>query len=190
MATTNEPTEETRNDLDLNALFSTIDAVEDDPTLGEVTFRAETEWTGGVSCETRVSDFDHAGETIDSEEFVIESDEPTQLLGERSAPNPAELLLAALGSCLTVSYAAHGAALGVQLESLRFEFEGDIDLRGFLGLADDVRNGFDEIEVTTHLEADGTAEELAELREAAEGASSVMDNVANAVTVSTELVTN
>ncbi|MFC6732426.1 MULTISPECIES: OsmC family protein [unclassified Haladaptatus] len=189
MATTNDQSSETINDLNLDALFSTIDAVDDDHELGEVTFRAETVWTGGVACETRVSDFDHAGETVDSPEFVIEGDEPKELLGQRSAPNPAELLLAALGSCLTVSYAAHGAALGVQLESLRFEFEGDIDLRGFLGLSEEVRNGFDEIEVTTYLEADGTEEELEELRDAAEGASSIMDNVTNAVTVSTELVT-
>jgi uncharacterized OsmC-like protein len=169
-------------------LEDTLAAVESNQELADVTFRAETEWLEDLRSETVVEDFDQAGEQVDSPEFTLEADEPQELLGQRTAPNPAEYLLAALGSCLTISYAANATARDIELRSLRFEFAGDIDLHGFLGLDESVRNGFKEITVTTHIDADASEDELAKLQSAAESASSIMDNITNEVPVSTEIV--
>lgn len=176
------------NDIEQAELTETVDAVESEPELASVTFCAETEWLEAVRSETEISDFIQADEQVRSPEFVLTADEPTELLGDRTGPNPAEYLLTALGSCLTVSYVSNAVARGIQLESLEFEFEGHIDLQGFLGIDENIRNGFDEIMVTTHIKADASESELQDLQDAAESASSIMDNIINPVPVKTDLV--
>lgn len=181
-------TERTVNGVDVEQLEDAIGAISADPEAGQFVFRAETDWTDALKCVTTIDGFDQAGETISTREFTIEGDEPEQILGERTAPNAVELLLAALGSCLSVGYAANAAAMGIELDSLRFEMDGDVDLRGFLGISEDVRPGFDTVRCTAHVDADASEDELAELRERVESTSPLMDNVANAVRLETDLV--
>lgn len=185
MATTEETVV---NGVDVSALEGAIEAISDDPDVGMFTFRAETEWTDRLKSVTTVDEFDQAGETVATREFRIEGDEPEQILGERTAPNAVELLLTALGSCLSVGYAANAAAMGIEIDDLSFEMEGDVDLRGFLGISEDVRAGFDNVHCTVHLDADASADELAMLRERVESTSPLMDNIANSVQVETRLV--
>ncbi|MGC7358423.1 OsmC family protein, partial [Mycobacteroides abscessus subsp. massiliense] len=64
----------------------------------------------------------------------MEADEPPELLGGNTAPNPQELLMAALNACMSVGYAAVAATMGVTVRSLEIETTGELDLRGFLGL--------------------------------------------------------
>jgi len=141
-----------------------------------------------LTAVTTVDEFDQAGETVSTREFTIEGDEPERILGERAAPNAVELLLAALGSWLSVGYAANAAAMDIELEDLRFDIDGDVDLRGFLGISEDVRAGFDTVRCTVYADADASAEALAELRERVEATSPLMDNIANAVEPDTDLV--
>lgn len=177
-----------KNGVDVERLGRTIEAITEEPAAGRFRFRAETEWTGGLQCVTAIDDFDQAGERIHTREFRIEGDEPEQILGRRTAPNAVELLLAALGSCLSVGYAANAAAMDVELEELWFELEGDVDLRGFLGIDDDVRAGYDSVSCTVHVDTDASEEELAELRDRVEATSPLMDTVTDAVPLETELV--
>lgn len=186
MAST-EPTEP-KNGVDVQQLTATIGAVSEDPTAGQFRFYAETEWTDALQCVTSIDEFDQAGERISTQEFHIEGDEPEQILGERSAPNAVELLLAALGSCLSVGYAANAAAMGIELDDLRFEMVGDVDLRGFLGISDNVRPGYDALTCTAYITADASGEELAELRDRVEATSPLVDNISNEVSLETELV--
>lgn len=176
------------NGVDVTQLEQAIEAIGDDPDNGRFTFRAETEWTEALQCETKIDDFDHAGERIYSREFTIAGDEPEQILGQRTAPNAVELLLAAIGSCLSVGYAANAAAMGIELESLRFELEGDVDLRGFLGLSENVRPGYSTVTCTAHVESDATADELNALRERVESTSPLLDTVMNAVQIKTDVI--
>lgn len=185
MATTEE---EIINGVDVAALEGAVETISDDSSAGAFTFRAETAWAHGLKSVTTIDEFDQAGETISTREFSIEGDEPEQILGERSAPNAVELLLTALGSCLTVGYAANAAAMGIELEDLRLEMEGDVDLRGFLGISEDVRAGFDTVQCTVYLDADASTDELIDLRERVESTSPLMDNIANAVHLETDLV--
>ena len=89
---------------------------------------------------------------------------------------------------MSVGYAANAAAMGIELNDLRFELEGDIDLRGFLGISEDVRAGYSDITCTVHVDADATEAELAELRDRVEATSPLLDTITNAVPVQTELV--
>ena len=181
-------TERSVNGVDVDQLEGAVEAISADPEVGQFVFRAETEWTDALKCVTTIDEFDQAGETITTREFTIEGDEPEQILGERTAPNAVELLLAALGSCLSVGYAANAAAMGIELHDLRFELEGDIDLRGFLGISEDVRPGYNTVTCTVYIDADASEEELAELRERVESTSPLMDVITNAISLDTELV--
>ncbi|WP_135306124.1 OsmC family protein [Haloarcula amylovorans] len=185
MATT-EPTRV--NGVDVSALEGAVEAISDDPEVGRFTFRAETAWQDALKSVTTIDEFDQAGETIHTQEFTLEGDEPEQILGERTGPNAVELLLGALGSCLSVGYAANAAHMGITLEELRFEMAGDVDLRGFLGISEDVRPGYESITCTVYVTADTSEAELAELRERVEATSPVMDAIMNEVPLETRLV--
>lgn len=178
----------TENGVNVDRLNETIDAVEDDPELGRFRFYAETDWTDGLKSVTSIDEFDQAGEQIRTQEFHIEGDEPEQILGERTAPNAVELLLAALGSCLSVGYAANAAAMGIEIEDLRFEMEGDVDLRGFLGISEEIRAGYKNVTCTTYIDADASEGQLDELRERVEATSPLVDSISNEVPLETELV--
>ncbi|NHN41615.1 OsmC family protein [Halorubellus sp. JP-L1] len=176
------------NGVDVSKLEQTVEAVTDDSTVGQFQFRAETEWTDALRSMTRIDDFDQAGETIHTRTFEIEGDEPEEILGDRTGPNAVELLLSAIGSCLTVGYAAHAAGMGIELDSLRLELDGDVNLQGFLGISEDVRPGYEHVNCTVYVESDASPEELEELREVVEETSPLLDNVRNGVSVETEQV--
>ncbi|MEW6384669.1 MAG: OsmC family protein, partial [Pseudomonadota bacterium] len=84
-------------------------------------------------------------------------------LGQNSAPNPQELLMAALNACLTVGYVVNAAAMGITVHSLEIETDGELDLRGFLGLDESVNPGYDEVTYVVRLNTDASRERLEEL---------------------------
>lgn len=176
------------NGVDVEQLGQAVEAITAESAAGQFRFRAKTEWTDGLQCVTSIDNFDQAGQQIHTQEFRIEGDEPEQILGKRTAPNAVELLLAALGSCLSVGYAANAAAMGIELDELRFELEGDVDLRGFLGISEDVRAGYNTVTCTAYIDTEASDEELAELRDRVENTSPLMDNLMHAVQVETDLV--
>lgn len=181
-------TERGVNGVDVEQLEEAVEAISADPDVGQFTFRAETEWTDALKSVTTIDEFDQAGETIHTREFTLEGDEPEQILGERTAPNAVEVVLGALGSCLSVGYAANAAAMGIELDGLRFEMEGDVDLRGFLGISESVRPGYDSISCTVYVDANVSDDELEELRERVEATSPLMDIIQNQVPLDTHLV--
>jgi len=176
------------NGVDVSELEGAIEAVSEGPDHGAFTFRATTEWEDALRAATTIQEFDQEGETLHTRSFTIEGDEPERILGDGTAPNAVQTLLGALGSCLTVGYAANAAAMGIELDSLRFEMEGDVDLRGFLGISEDVPARYESIDCTVVLDADAEASELEALRERVESTSPLMDVITNAVPVETHLV--
>ena len=113
--------------------------------------------------------------------FTIVSDEPRELLGCDAAPNPQELLLSALNACMIVGYVVQAAIRGITLEDCRIETEGELDLRGFLGLDDRIPPGYRRINYTVHLEGDGTREQYEEIHQAVMATSPNYFNVAQPV---------
>ncbi len=178
-----------RNGIDVDQLVATIKAVEDDPTVGTFTFKASSTWKDGTHNAGRIGRFVHAGQEDDSRTvpFELEGDEPPVLLGSNAGPNAVELLLQALGFCYAVGYVANAAAKGIEISSMEYELEGDIDLRSFLGL-DGPRPGFTEIRAKSRVSSpNATEEQLAELCQYVQETSPVRDTLANGVPVRTTL---
>jgi uncharacterized OsmC-like protein len=152
------------NGLDLEALGEVVEAIEKDSSKGVVGFDVTTRWKGQTRSETTVDGFTLAGERI-SRSHKIAADEPYELLGADSAPNPQELLMAAFNACITVGYVAGAALKGINLESLEIKTRGQLDLRGFLGLSDAVAPGYENIDYVVSIKGDGSPEDFAEIHE-------------------------
>ncbi|MGH8873374.1 MAG: OsmC family protein [Acidimicrobiia bacterium] len=139
------------NDVNLEAVGSLVEAIRSEPATADTVWKATVEWKGGFRSEAQVRGFG-----------PVPSDEPFSLGGEDTAPNPVEQVLAALGNCLAVGYAANASAAGIELNGLRIDLEGDLDLHTFLGLADD-NAGYEEIEVKVSIDSNASASQLEEL---------------------------
>jgi uncharacterized OsmC-like protein len=115
------------------------------------------------------------------------SDEPELLAGGNTAANPVEYLLAALGSCLAVGYAASAAVRGIELRSLEIELTGTIDLRVFLGLADG-HAGYDRIQATARVDSDADDRELQDFHRHVVATSPVGNTIEQPVALDARLV--
>jgi uncharacterized OsmC-like protein len=118
-----------RSGVDLEKLSEAVSAERADPSKAQISFSADKKWIMGARSRIRIK------------EFTLEADEPESLLGSGKAPNAVEMVLAALGACLSVGFAYNAAAWGIDLELVEFRIDGDLDLRGFLGVSDKVRPG-------------------------------------------------
>jgi uncharacterized OsmC-like protein len=179
------------NGVNVDQLFSTIKAIKETPGLAKFKFRASNKWIDGGHNRSTIKGFYGAGQEDDSRQapFVMDNDEPAVLLGNDNGANPVEVLLHALAGCLTTSLVYHASAQGIDIEEVESQFEGDLDLHGFLGLSDRVRNGYESIRVTFKIKADATEDKLKELIELAQKRSPVFDIVSNPVPVSVRLKT-
>jgi len=152
------------NGLDLPALGEVVEAIEKDASQAAVGFAVTTRWTGQTRSETVVDHFTMGGERINRSHKIV-ADEPCQLLGQDSAPNPQELLMAAFNACITVGYVAGAAVKGINLESLEIRTTGELDLRGFLGLSDTVAAGYEAIDYEVRIKGDGSAADFEEIHQ-------------------------
>lgn len=136
------------NSIEVNTLMGVIGAVKENPELGKKTFTVETKWLGGTASESKIG------------EFTVRADEPIELGGTNTAPNPVVITMSALGSCLLTGFAANAAAMGIEIENMRIVSEGTLDLRGFFGLSEDVRPGFQTLKYTTYIKSKAPKENL------------------------------
>ncbi len=191
MSTTTQ--EQHLNGVDTATLFQTIDAVRQQPAAATFQFRTVSEWVSGTHSRGRFPGFFGAGEEHQhavpgAGETVIDADHPAVLVGRDQGPTPAELLLNALAACLMAGLANIAAARGVELHAVSCRVEGDIDLRGILGLDPAVRNGFSDIRVTFDVDGEAAAEEVARLVSQSQARSAVFDVVTHGTAVSVDVV--
>src|SRR5438046_152796 len=129
------------NGVDTPTLFATINVVKAQPELAKFQFRATNTWVKGTHSRSRIETFSGAGgEHRHTGEIEFNADHPAVLVGGDKAPTPAEFLLHAIAGCITSGIGNISAARGVELTEVESTVEGDIDLRGILGLSDEVRN--------------------------------------------------
>jgi uncharacterized OsmC-like protein len=180
-----------RNGVDSEQLYGTLDAIKANPELGIFQFRARNHWIDGSHNRSTIRGFYGAGQedVTRTESFVIDAGEPAILLGSDTGANPAEYLLHALAACLTTSLVYVAAARGVRLTEVESYLEGDMDVRGCLGLSDEVRNGFDRIRVSFRVRGDAPADKLREVVARAQARSAVFDMVSHGVPVEVGVVT-
>ena len=122
-------------------------------------------------------------------EHRVTVDEPEMLGGTDAGPNPVELVLAALGTCQEITYRAYATALGIPLDEVSVELDGELDLRGFLAVDDTVRPGYQGITGTVTLKSSASEAELRTLREAVNAHCPVLDILRNPVPVELSLKT-
>jgi uncharacterized OsmC-like protein len=110
-------------------------------------------------------------------------DEPPALLGDDTAPNPSEALLAALGSCLAVGIHANAVANGIAVRSLALDLEADINITSVWGTGDISPKpvGFDAIRVSVEIDADAPKSTLDALIAHAQKWSPVANTIAKPV---------
>jgi len=182
-------THQIRNGVDTAQMYGTLDAIKAQPSLGRFQFRVANEWQGGAHNRSTIHRFYGAGQEDTSRQrpFTLEAGEPGILLGHDEGANPAEALLHALAGCLTTSLVYVAAARKIPLMRVESRLEGDMDVRGCLGISDDVRNGFERIRVTFTIEGDAPEDKLQEVLERAKARSAVFDMISNGVPTTVEL---
>ena len=183
-------TTDTINGVDTATLFATLDAVRSQPDLARFQFRVTNNWVSGTHNRAVIHGFYGAGqEQVHESDTVLKADHPAVLVGQDRGPTPAEYLLHALGACLMSGLGNIAAARGIELDEVTATVEGDIDLRGILGLDPGVRNGFEGIRVVFHVSGAAEAEKLADLVRQSQARSAVYDVVTHGVPVSIDVAT-
>ena len=175
------------NGVDTDALKQTMGEISQDAAKGIAKFQVSTSWKGGTRAETRVDSWELGGRKL-PRNFSISTDEPPELLGGSTAPNPQEILMTGLNTCVMVGYVVCSAVKGIALDSLSIETEGELDLRGFLGLDDSVKPGYDELRLTVRIKGNGTPQQFQEIHETVMATSPNYWNVANPIRLKPELI--
>jgi uncharacterized OsmC-like protein len=164
--------------FDRDALESLINSVKQNPEAGKTVWSASTRWHGGFRSQAEIRG------------FQIQMDEPLALGGTDTGPNMVEVVLGALGCCLTTGYAVVSKKMGIALEGVEVLSDGDLDLRGFFGLADpdDVWPGYTTVRVTVRLLAPtATDEQLHRLHDIVTRTCPVLSIISRPVKVQTRL---
>jgi uncharacterized OsmC-like protein len=173
------------NGVDVDVVGGTVEAIKENGDLAKCKFRLRNTWVQGGHNRSTVGDFYGAcQENSHQATFELDADEPPVLAGTDLAPNPVEHLLHALAGCLTSTLVYHAAIRGIQIDELECEVEGDLDLRGFLGLSKEVRRGYQNIRVKFRVKTD--SEHLERLR-ALSKLSPVFDVTSNGTQVDVEI---
>ena len=180
-----------RNGVDTAMLFATLDAVKAQPEIAKFQFRASNTWVNGTHNRSTLSGFYGALQEMEHKHVTtVDADHPAVLVGDDNAPSPVEYLLHAIAACLTAGVANVAAARGVELTKVTSTVQGDIDLLGILGLSDgSVRNGYEQIKVSFHIDGDADEETLRRIVEQSRKRSAVYDVLTNGTPVHVDVVT-
>ena len=175
------------NGINVDDVFAQIEGVRRDPSKGKTNWRVNTTWQGQAQSRAQIEGFEIGGERV-PRRFSIDIDEPRELGGSNSFANPQEHLIAALNACMIVGYAAQCAVRGITLESLAIETNGEIDLRGFLGIDPAVPQGYENLNYTVRIKGSGTKEQFAEIHTAVIATSPNFYNISRPVALKPTLL--
>jgi uncharacterized OsmC-like protein len=175
------------NGINVDDLTALIDGVRQDSSKGQTSWRVATTWRGKTRSHSQVKGFAIGGEHV-PRQFSIDIDEPHELGGSNQFANPQEHLLAALNACMMVGYVAQCAVRGISLEKLEIETNGEIDLRGFLGIDPAVPPGYEKLDYIVRVKGSGTKEEFAEVHKAVMATSPNFHNLSRPVGLKPMLV--
>jgi len=172
------------NGISVPQLQETVSLIQAKPALARFEFRFANRWLNGPRTRSIVRSFFGAGQTHQhAAPIELNSDEPTVLLGSDQDANPGEYLMHALAACVTSAIVFHAAARGIVIEGIESTNEGDVDLRGFLGLDANVRNGVKQIRMKLRIKANVSDTELQELCDLGPKFSPVFDSLTKGVPV-------
>ena len=186
MTTTEKPAAD--NGVDVPFLLGARTALTDEPAGAQFQWRAETEWVKGTHSRGTVKTFFGLGEEQEhTSSFTFDADHPLQFSSEDHGATPVEIVLVALGACLTAGVASVSQLREIQLRSVKATIEGDMDVQGILGIDSDVRNGFSGIRVSYEIDADASEDDIKALVAQSQKRSAVYDIVTNPTNINVEV---
>jgi len=160
-------------------LLQTIAEINANPTSAQLVFRADTKLLNGVCCSAKIRDFD---------EIMV--DEPPSLGGNDSSINPVELILAALGTCQEIMYAAYAAVMDIKLDAVRVEVKGKLDLKGLFGMDENVPAGYSSISYVTNISSAESREKIEQLVHTVESHCPVQDTLTRSIPINGKVLLN
>lgn len=176
------------NGVDVEALFGAQAALKQTPEAGQFRWRATVNWIRGTHSETKIETFYGLGaEQKHKKPYRFEADHPEVFAAEDNGATPVEIVLAGLASCLTAGVAAVAQARKIQLRSVSATLEAGMDIRGILGVDEDVRNGFEGVKVTYKIDADASPEDIKAIVAQSQKRSAVYDIITNPTNVTVDV---
>ena len=176
------------NGVNVEALLGAREALTAAPQAAQFKWRASCKWVNGTHSHSSVKSFFGLGEEQSHKtEFTFDADHPELFASEDNGMTPVEYVLVGLASCLTAGIAAVAQNREIQLKSVEATLEGDMDVRGILGVDSDVRNGFSGIKVTYNIDADASPEDIKALVAQSQKRSAVYDIITNPTNVKVEV---
>lgn len=175
------------NGVNVSAVKKLFGDVQQDARHGMTRWAVTTRWVTGAITETEVAGCEIGGKSI-RRSFRFRTDEPHELGGANTFANPQEYLMGAFNACMMVGYVALSSLHGIELESVEIETEGEIDLRGFLGLSTTIKPGYDEVSYRVRIKGNGTAAQFREIHEKVKATSPNRFNISQPIRLKDELV--
>src|SRR5579863_9610522 len=145
--------------MDLRSLQKPLkEQYRSDPNASRITLRAKGGQTDApVAC------------SVDIGRAVYHAEAHKGVGGAGAGACSGDLLLGALAACAQITCQMVAAAMGIAAERIEVTVEGDLDLRGTLGISREVPVGFESIRLHFDVAAPAaTQEQMAALREKTE----------------------
>ena len=175
------------NGIDTQTLKQVMGQIAKDPSVGKLKFHVTTTWKGATKSETVVEGYEIGGQKVKRiHTFAI--DEPKELLGEDTSANPQEYLMGAMNACIMNTYVVAAAMKGITLEGVEMETDGELDLRGFLGIDKNVIPGYKELNYKVRLKGNGTREQYEDIHNTVMATSPNYYNITHAIKLNAELI--
>ena len=176
------------NGVNVEALFGAQAALKEAPEAAKFKWRSTVEWINGTHSRSTIEGFYGLGaEQKHKKKFTFDADHPEIFAAQDAAATPVEIVLAGLASCLTAGVAAVAQARKIQLRSVSATLEAGMDVRGILGMDEDIRNGFDGIKVTYKIDADASPADIKAIVAQSQKRSAVYDIITNPTNVTVEV---
>ena len=173
------------NGVNTQVLNTVFESMRNHPEMAKATFSVKSAWNGGFSVTSTSKGFRIGGQNIErNTEYRTKLDFPDQLSGEGRGPTVCESCMGSLAACLTQTIVAHATSRGIQIDSIDIDVEGDVDLRGFTGISNDVRPGAQQFRVNMNIKSNNASkEQINELYEIGKRFSPAFDTLTNGTSV-------
>jgi uncharacterized OsmC-like protein len=173
------------NGVNTQILNTVFNSMRNQPEMAKATFSVKSEWNGGFSVTSSSKGFRIGGQNIErNTEYKWQYDFPDQLSGEGKGPTVCESCMGSLAACLTQTIIAHAISRGIQIDSINIDVEGDVDLRGFTGISNDVRPGAQQFRVNMNIKSNtASKEQINELYDIGKRFSPAFDTLTNGTSV-------
>jgi uncharacterized OsmC-like protein len=179
------------NGVNTQQLGSLMNTLIEKPDTSKATFFVKTEWNdkqedgSGFCVRSSMKDFEISGQTIQrNSSYTMLFDFPPQFSGEGKGPTVCEACMSSLGACITQAIIVHATARGIHVDNITIDLQGNVDLRGFIGISSEVRPGAQGFKLNVNIKSSSASkEQVAEIYEIGKRLSPAFDTLTNGTSV-------